>query len=517
MKEFNITGVCVGRKHYVVDVSKKINQIIKLIEKEEYFTINRARQYGKTTILSNIYDRLKDKYLVIDISFEGIGDNAFTSEKAFVEVFIRLVSRRLIQNKVDQSIIKDWEEFKKDLDGFEELSRKITQLSQNSSKDIIILIDEVDKSSDNQLFLNFLGMLRNKYLDREKGRDSTFKSVILAGVYDVKNLKIKLRPDSEKKFNSPWNIAADFDVDMSFSSEEISSMLNEYEKDHNTAMDIDKVSKEIYKYTSGYPFLVSKVCKIVDEKLNKDWSLKGIEEATKMLTEENNTLFDDLIKNIENHKELYNTIFSLIVNNKVIQYNVHAHSLGIMYGILKNSNGRLTVHNKIYEIVLYNYMIAKKQLEDIGRELSDYSTIGMYEDEKGNLDIKKALLKYQEYMKSVYSKFDKEFIERQGRLLLLAFFKPIINGKGFYFVESHTGFEQRQDVVITYGDKKYIIELKIWRGEEYHKKGIEQLEGYLSLENLHEGYLVIYDKNENKEYKSKLIKNIDKQIFAIWV
>ena len=47
------------------------------------------------------------------------------------------------------------------------------------------MIDEVDKSSDNQIFLSFLGLLREKYLRWQQGKDETFQSVILAGVYDV--------------------------------------------------------------------------------------------------------------------------------------------------------------------------------------------------------------------------------------------------------------------------------------------------------------------------------------------
>jgi hypothetical protein len=71
-------------------------------------------------------------------------------------------------------------------------------------------------------------MLRNKYLARELEEDVTFKSVILVGMHDVKSLKLKLRPEDEAKYNSPWNIAVDFNVDMSFSPKEISTMLEEY-------------------------------------------------------------------------------------------------------------------------------------------------------------------------------------------------------------------------------------------------------------------------------------------------
>ena len=43
------------------------------------------------------------------------------------------------------------------------------------------------------------------------------------------------------------------------------------------------------------------------------------------------------------------------------------------------------------------------------------------------------------------------------------------------------------------------------------------MEGYLELENADEGYLVIYDKSEQKEYKSENIMIVDKEVFAVWV
>ena len=110
-------------------------------------------------------------------------------------------------------------------DAFDLLSKRITWFCKNCSKKVVLMIDEVDKSSDNQVFLHFLGMLRNKYIKRVGNNIPTFWSVILAGVYDVKNMKLKLRPDEEKKYNNPWNIAVDFDVDMSFSAEDIAECL----------------------------------------------------------------------------------------------------------------------------------------------------------------------------------------------------------------------------------------------------------------------------------------------------
>jgi hypothetical protein len=164
-------------------------------------------------------------------------------------------------------------------------------------------------------------MLRDKYLRSQEDMDYTFHSVILACVVDVKNIKLKMISDgaytpskSESRiYNSPWNIAVNFDVDMSFNPEEISTMLNEYEADHKIGMDIPSIANEIYVYTDGYPFLVSRICQCVDRELNKDWTVNGVQNAVKTILLEANILFDDMSKNMENNSELYEFIYELLL------------------------------------------------------------------------------------------------------------------------------------------------------------------------------------------------------------
>ena len=122
-KKFCTTGTCIPEKNYMVDLSNRIQQIInQYIESGQYFTINRARQYGKTTLLYLLEKELrKQDYLVLSLSFEAA--------------------------------------------------------------------DEVDKSSDNQIFLSFLGLLREKY------------------------------PQEESKYNSLWNIADNNQMYMKVSSD----------------------------------------------------------------------------------------------------------------------------------------------------------------------------------------------------------------------------------------------------------------------------------------------------------
>lgn len=128
-----------------------------------------------------------------------------------------------------------------------------------SSKPIVLMVDEADHPGNSQTFLDFLAQLRGRFLARNKR--PTFRSVILSSVHDVRNL----RPPTEDRYGIPWNIASAFEIDMSFNAHDIAGMLTEYENDHHTGMDIQKLSQLIYDYTSGYPVLVSMICKYMDE------------------------------------------------------------------------------------------------------------------------------------------------------------------------------------------------------------------------------------------------------------
>ena len=513
MKEFNTTGLCNPKKHYMVDISNKLDDIKKLVKKEKYFVINRPRQYGKTTTLLALENNLKDKYLVISISFEGIGNVVFSTEREFCRKFIELIEINL--EYYNPILNKKLLDLSKNVDDFVSLSRTISSFIKEIDKEVILIIDEVDKSSDNQIFLDFLGMLRNKYLDREKGRGVTFKSVILAGVYDIKNLKLKLRPDEERKYNSPWNIAVPFNVDMSLHKEGIENMLNEYALDKNLNFDTSKAAEFIYFYTSGYPFLVSRICQIIDEDLGASWSEENMIRAVKLLLLENNTLFDDLVKNIENNKELKEYMFNLIMNGANTTYNIYDQVISItnIFGYCVQSEGKTKISNRIFEQFLYNYFSAILERKTNVKEYNNKTDF----IEGNGLNIEKIMLRFQQFMKEQYSPLDSKFIEREGRLLFLAFIRPIINGLGFDFKEVQISEEKRLDIVITYNNHKYIIELKIWRGDNYHQKGLKQLANYLDINEQNKGYLLVFNFNKNKEYKKEEVIIDNKKITIVFV
>ncbi|QTA82680.1 PD-(D/E)XK endonuclease-like domain-containing protein [Desulfonema limicola] len=523
-KEFNDTGVCVPSRHYMVNTSDKIKSIIQLIEKGKYFTISRPRQFGKTTTLQLLSSQLNliDKYLTLNISFEGTGDSFFANEQVFCPGLLRIIARTLRFSNPE--IYEYLLPASRQVHNFEELSQFISQYVLEMNKHVVLFIDEVDKSSDNQIFLHFLGMLRNKYLLRDTGRDYTFHSVILAGVHDIKTLKAKIRPDDDRKYNSPWNIAADFNVDLSFAPHEIETMLEDYSRKKNIVPDIAAIAEKLYYYTSGYPWLVSKLCKFIDEDIaakreEKNWTTDDIETAFKMITDESytSTLFDSLAKNLENNRKLYDLVSRISINGASFPFTISdpVISLGSLYGILVPAEqGRCRIHNRIFEQRIYAHIMSRL-LQTRYAELDNFGIPEFYTD-KG-LDIKMIMLRFQAFMKEHYSKKDARFLECEGRLLFLSYLRPIINGKGFDFKEPNVSDERRMDIVITYRDQRFVIELKIWHGQKYHEKGLKQLSNYLDMYSLKQGYLLIYDFNQNKEYRQEQIVFEDKEIFAVWV
>ena len=96
MKKFNTTAVCIPSKHYMVDLTDRVKEIKKMIDVGEYFTINRARQYGKTTTLNALKQALMDEYYVINLSFEGITHANFETEVSFVKAFCRLLKKKAL-------------------------------------------------------------------------------------------------------------------------------------------------------------------------------------------------------------------------------------------------------------------------------------------------------------------------------------------------------------------------------------------------------------------------------------
>ena len=77
-------------------------------------------------------------------------------------------------------------------------------------------------------------------------------------------------------------------------------------------------------------------------------------------------------------------------------------------------------------------------------------------------------------------------------------------------MEARTRNNRRMDVVIDYLGERFVVELKIWRGNAYKERGEEQLSEYLEYFHLEKGYMLSYNFNQKKEIGVKEIPVKDK-------
>ncbi|MCC8046104.1 MAG: hypothetical protein LIP12_11500 [Clostridiales bacterium] len=143
MKKFNTAVVCNPKKHYMVDLTERVERIIKnYVEPGNYFAINRGRQYGKTTTLCLLAEKLREKYICVQISFEG-NEEMFQSDYTFVSGVMDLIEEQLEFESVPEHLIEKWKnEIDTDLP-FQTLAKRITELCRFSERPIVLMIDEV--------------------------------------------------------------------------------------------------------------------------------------------------------------------------------------------------------------------------------------------------------------------------------------------------------------------------------------------------------------------------------------
>lgn len=84
-----------------------------------------------------------------------------------------------------------------------------------------------------------------------------------------------------------------------------------------------------------------------------------------------------------------------------------------------------------------------------------------------------------------------------------------------YYIEARTRNNRRTDIIVDYKGRRFIIELKIWHGDEYNSRGEKQLFDYLEYYQQDKGYLLSFNFDKNKktgvnelDYKCKKILEV---------
>ena len=89
--------------------------------------------------------------------------------------------------------------------------------------------------------------------------------------------------------------------------------------------------------------------------------------------------------------------------------------------------------------------------------------------------------------------------EYAGQYLLFAYldqFVHLVGGNMYLEVQTRRG---RMDLLILHNTRKYIVETKIWESDLLYEASKAQLAKYLTIENVNEGYYVVFDHRKKPE------------------
>ena len=190
-------------------------------------------------------------------------------------------------------------------------------------------------------------------------------------------------------------------------------------------------------------------------------------------------------------------------------------NIGKMFGFIIDKNAVVTVANRIFETQLYHFFLTESLKKD-DRQREKLPARNQFVKD-GQLDMDLVMQKFYEYYVSLYSEEDERFVEKYGRKIFLMYLKPIINGVGNFYVEDQSRSRMRSDIVIDYNGSQHVVECKIWHGDEYNRRGEEQLAAYMEAYHVDKGYLLSFNFNKKKNAGVKTIIYKGKELLEVVV
>jgi hypothetical protein len=183
-----------------------------------------------------------------------------------------------------------------------------------------------------------------------------------------------------------------------------------------------------------------------------------------------------------------------------IPFNLHNEYISelVTYGVLKEgSDGFCEIANPIYQYCIVQTF--QPIINGLEREyLSEEAEAGFlgYLTAENKIDMCALLANFRDFIARAgyrilqVPKTPQEFV---GQYLLYTYLDQFVRQmRGFMYVEVRTG-RGRMDLIILHQGEKYIIETKIWEGKSLYQAGKCQLAKYLNLENIQEGYYIVFD------------------------
>ena len=506
MRFFNTAGPVRSEDHYAVPPLERTNldELLQLIRNKQYFVLHAPRQTGKTSALIALRDLLNSgaagEFRCVDVNVE-VGQVARDdTERGLQAIIGSLATTAMLLG--DDYPDRVWSDILGKFGPEAALKELLTRWCLANPTPLVLLVDEIDSLVGDTL-LSVLRQLRAGYQQRPKGFP---QSIVLCGVRDIRDYRIRSSSGEVVAGGSPFNIAAKSLRLGDFTEKQTHELLRQH-TDETGQRFTPAALDAVWEHTRGQPWLVNALCagacfeSEVGRNRSRAIDVDDINAAREELILSRRTHLDQLAHKLE--EERVRRVIEPILAGGNAEHQLRDLEYVRDLGLIDASQPPLMA-NPIYAEVV------PRELGYILQSSLDENAV-WYVDDAGVVDLRKLLTAfatfYGEHAEHWLRRFE-DYREAAPQLILQAYLQRIVNGGGRIEREYGLGRGRTDLLVLWPGEagqpydlwRRFVIECKVLRDSDRRsleatvERGVEQTLGYMAKCGAREGHLVVLDR-----------------------
>ena len=515
MRFFNTEGPVRPDKHYAIRPLDRadIDEFLDLIRAERYFVLHAPRQTGKTSALIALRDLLNSgevgNFRCVDVNVEVAQvarDDVARGIRAILSSLA--TSARLLGDDSPDGI---WPDVLTRVGPEDALKELLTRWCVANPVPLVLLVDEIDSLVGDTL-LSVLRQLRAGYQRRPEGFP---QSVVLCGVRDIRDYRIRSSAGEVITGGSPFNVAAKSLRMGDFTEAETRALMAQHTEETGQRFS-EAALDSVWTQTRGQPWLVNALCAgaCFDNKAGRDRSrsieVDDVYAAREELILSRSTHLDQLAHKLE--EERVRRVVEPMLSGGEARHQVRDLEYLRDLGLIDGSEPP-RIANPIYAEVVPRELgyILQSSLDVQAR---------WYVDGDGGLNMDKLLRAFGtffgEHSGHWLERFA-EYPEAGPQLILQAYLQRVVNGGGR--IEREYGLGRgRTDLLVLWPREagqpsdlweRFVVECKVLRDSDRKslawtvEKGVKQTLGYMKQCGAEEGHLVVIDRRSGAEERRR--------------
>ena len=506
MRFFNTAGPVRPDDHYAIPPLDRVDvdELLARIRAKQYFVLHAPRQTGKTSALIALRDLLNSgevgSFRCVDVNVE-VGQVARDDVARGIRAILGILAENA-RGLGDDYPGGVWQDVLASMGPESALNVLLARWCRANPVPLVLLVDEIDSLVGDTL-LSVLRQLRAGYPQRPEAFP---QSVVLCGVRDIRDYRIRSSTGEVIAGGSPFNVAAKSLRMGDFTEAETRALMAQHTEETGQRFTAAAV-EAVWTQTRGQPWLVNALCAgaCFDNKAGRDRSrsieVDDVYAAREELILSRRTHLDQLAHKLE--EERVQRVVEPMLSGGEVQHDgrdlEYLRDLGLLA-----SDSPPRIANPIYAEVVPR---------ELGYVLQDSLDIQArwYVDDDGGLNMTKLLTAFRTF----FGEHAEHWLGHLGayreaapQLILQSYLQRVVNGGGR--IEREYGLGRgRTDLLVLWPREagqpsdlweRFVVECKVLRDSDRKslawtvEKGVKQTLGYMAQCGAEEGHLVVMDR-----------------------